>query len=851
MIRLPITVDAFTLQRSTTGRTPVILLNGWQALCALAGSTSQTDSQKTFGNLWSYLQVDLVPVAYFNNCTYPNQTIEQLAATFGGYLRQLSYTDGSPVAQVDVIAHSMGGLIVRTYLAGLQSGGGLQPPGSIAIRKAVLIGTPNFGALNASAASRLFFADTQAPEMIPGSPFLWTLGRWNQNQDDLRGVDALAIVGNGGTSSTDDGVVSLTSASLGFAQIDQRTRVLPYCHTKPPVTDVDCPPTQSGIVDIDSPAHPTYQIVSSFLANTSAWTTIGTTATGNAWLSQFGGLFFAETNSSGVYIKLTQAALGTLNLQPNSPGDGVFYTDFIKGTGTFTSSTAGAFPCGPFTVPIGQYTTVRCKPGPQLSAVTPLIPAGTAKTVASGGSITLIGSGFGQTKCSTCQVVLFAGPQLLPISAWADSSITVTLPAMTGFAQIGVVTATGSDVINIMTAPLVTSSPVTIQTSPSGLQFAIDGGTVQTAPQTLTLSNGVHTFSVPDTQAGGTGTQYNFTSWSDGGTATHSFTVSAAMALTATFKTQYQLTMIASPPGGGTLLPASGSFYTAGTIVQLTAAPAAGYSFATWNGPVANPAASATSVTMNRPQTITASFSSIGPVINPGGVVPLYSSMSVIQSGSWISIYGSKFASTVTTWNGDFPTSLGGVSVAINNKPAFLWLVSPGQINLQAPDDATTGPVNITIKTPAGSTTSIVTLAPVGPAFCLLSGKYPAGVILRSDGTGAQGGGTYDLLGPPGQFAFPTRPVKAGDNLVLYGVGFGPTIPAVPAGKVFSGAARTIEQVKITIGGVPADVQFSGITAAGLYQFNVVVPAAPSGDQTLLATVAGVSTQGGIFIPIL
>ena len=71
------------------------------------------------------------------------------------------------------------------------------------------------------------------------------------------------------------------------------------------------------------------------------------------------------------------------------------------------------------------------------------------------------------------------------------------------------------------------------------------------------------------------------------------------------------------------------------------------------------------------------------PSINQGGIVPIYSSVPVIQAGSWISIYGSNLAAGTSVWNGDFPTSLGGVSVTIDNRAAYLWVVSPTQINLQ------------------------------------------------------------------------------------------------------------------------------------------------------------------------
>jgi uncharacterized protein (TIGR03437 family) len=186
----------------------------------------------------------------------------------------------------------------------------------------------------------------------------------------------------------------------------------------------------------------------------------------------------------------------------------------------------------------------------------------------------------------------------------------------------------------------------------------------------------------------------------------------------------------------------------------------------------------------------------------------------------------------------------------IDGKPGYLWLVSPGQINLQAPTDTATGLVNVTVTTPNGTVSSTVTLAAFGPSFSLLSAKYAAGVILTPNGSGAYGGGTYDLLGPSGAFSFNTRAVKAGETLELYGVGFGPTIPAVQAGTAYSGAAPTTNTVTVTIGGVPATVLFSGITTTGLYQFNIVVPSAGAGDQLLQASVGGVQTPGGVYVTL-
>lgn len=234
-----------------------------------------------------------------------------------------------------------------------------------------------------------------------------------------------------------------------------------------------------------------------------------------------------------------------------------------------------------------------------------------------------------------------------------------------------------------------------------------------------------------------------------------------------------------------------------------------------------------------------ASAPNLPPAISPNGIVPVYSNLQTIQPGSWISIYGTNLAPATAVWNGDFPTTLGGITVTIDGKPAYLWYVSPNQINLQAPDDTKTGtPVNVVVTAPAGTATTTVTLFSPSPSFSLFDGIYVAGVIPTPDGSGAYGNGSYDLLGPAGQFSFKTRPAKPGETVELFGVGFGPTISPVPAGQVFSGSAPLVNLPQVAINGVSADVTYAGITSAGLYQLNVVVPLnAGHGDLLVAGTV--------------
>jgi uncharacterized protein (TIGR03437 family) len=205
----------------------------------------------------------------------------------------------------------------------------------------------------------------------------------------------------------------------------------------------------------------------------------------------------------------------------------------------------------------------------------------------------------------------YAAGTAVPITATANSGYTFSgWTGSVGNASDASTTVT-MNAPQTVTANFASQAGVTIQTNPTGLMFSVDGGFAQTAPQTLNLSQGQHTIAVATPQAGSSGTQYAFASWSDGGAASHTITVTASAATyTATFTTQYRLTISASPVAGGSVTPSSGSYYSTGTVVPVVATPNTGYTFSGWSGSVGNPAAASTTVTMNAPQTVTANFSS-------------------------------------------------------------------------------------------------------------------------------------------------------------------------------------------------------------------------------------------------
>jgi uncharacterized protein (TIGR03437 family) len=263
-------------------------------------------------------------------------------------------------------------------------------------------------------------------------------------------------------------------------------------------------------------------------------------------------------------------------------------------------------------------------------------------------------------------------------------------------------------------------------------------------------------------------------------------------------------------------------------------------------GPLANPR-------NNRLNAVKSAATGQAPSIAPAGVVPLCSNVNTIQAGEWVTIYGANLANVTASWNGDFPLSLGGTSVTINGRSAYLMYVSPGQINLQAPDDMALGTVAVVVTTGAGSATSYVTLDQFAPSFSLLDSKHVSGIILRADHSGAYGAGTYDLLGPTGKsLGYPTVAAKAGDNIELFAVGLGPTTPTVPAGQVYSGAAPIDNNLSLYINGAFVKPTFVGLSSAGIYQINLTIPSGGlgQGDVPIFAMIGGLQTQPGIVISV-
>lgn len=233
----------------------------------------------------------------------------------------------------------------------------------------------------------------------------------------------------------------------------------------------------------------------------------------------------------------------------------------------------------------------------------------------------------------------------------------------------------------------------------------------------------------------------------------------------------------------------------------------------------------------------------ISLVANAEGEIP------TIAPNTWVEVKGFNLARAGDSriWQAsDFsanqmPLQLDGVSVTVNGKGAYVYYVSPTQVNVLTPPDAISGqvPVQLTVN---GETTPAITAfaQPAAPAFFVFNG----GPYVAAE----HANGKY--LGPGTLYPGLSTPAKAGETVVLYGNGFGAVNTPIQSGlPVQSGRLPTLPTVQI--GGIAAQVNFAGLIGPGEFQFNVVVPAGlASGDQSVTANYNGVSTQPGVLLTV-
>lgn len=246
-----------------------------------------------------------------------------------------------------------------------------------------------------------------------------------------------------------------------------------------------------------------------------------------------------------------------------------------------------------------------------------------------------------------------------------------------------------------------------------------------------------------------------------------------------------------------------------------------------------------------------------------------YGGYPYFASGSWLEIKGTNLADPAdprlraTTnpgqWTAsDFagpnaPTVLDGVSVSINGKPAYVWYLSTGQLNVQAPEDTSTGNVAITVTNCNGTSSPVMfarrTLAPgfLAPANYAAGGTQYMIATFVSDGA-------YVLNTSTGAaFGLNRRPAKPGDLIVAYGIGFGDVTPTILPGVIVGQSNALVNPITVSFGSAPATLSYSGLAGGfvGLYEFFITVPSSlANGDYQINVTQNGTPVPQTMYLTV-
>lgn len=238
------------------------------------------------------------------------------------------------------------------------------------------------------------------------------------------------------------------------------------------------------------------------------------------------------------------------------------------------------------------------------------------------------------------------------------------------------------------------------------------------------------------------------------------------------------------------------------------------------------------------------------PTINQGGIIDVWTAAAGLAPFTWISVYGTNIASSEVTWDSaiqgtTLPTSLGGVQVLVDNKPATLSYVSPTLANILVPNDVGAGDVPVVIRNAAGdSSVTTVRAAAFKPTLYVYPQQPQNNRIYHTAVTGTAAAPVY--VGKVGTDPRVTRGARPGETIQVYGTGFGPTTPAVPTTQIPAGAPAVSGTVRILFGQTVATVVNGNgnLVGPGLYLFNVTVPnTLADGEYPLIAEIGGISSS--------
>jgi len=208
-----------------------------------------------------------------------------------------------------------------------------------------------------------------------------------------------------------------------------------------------------------------------------------------------------------------------------------------------------------------------------------------------------------------------------------------------------------------------------------------------------------------------------------------------------------------------------------------------------------------------------ASGISIAGVANPA------SGQTIGAAGMLLSVFGAGLApSAQNVTASPLPFAAGSVTATVNNFAAPLLYVSPNQVNIQIPYEVGAGPAVLGINNNGLVAGFQFQVAPSAPA-------------IYTDGSGNLAGNIA---------------VQTGGIATLYLNGAGDVTPSLLTANFapVSPVVAPVMPLSVTVGGVPALLQFAGLAPGniGTTQVNFYVPASLSGAQPVVVTVGSASS---------
>lgn len=219
-----------------------------------------------------------------------------------------------------------------------------------------------------------------------------------------------------------------------------------------------------------------------------------------------------------------------------------------------------------------------------------------------------------------------------------------------------------------------------------------------------------------------------------------------------------------------------------------------------------------------------------------------------VAPGEIVSIYGSGLGPAAPrglqlSASSTVDTAAGDTQVLFNGIPSPVLFTSRGQVNAVVPY-AVSRVSSVSLQVSYMGVVSNSVTIPV-------QASVPALFTANGSGSGQAAAGNQDF-----SLNSTAHPATRGSVITLYATGEGQTNPSGSDGKIaVAPLPAPVQNVKVTIGGVDAPVQYAGGApglVAGVMQVNVTVPpqVTPGAAVPVVLSIGGVNAPGGVTIAV-